>query len=297
MTAGVILSLLLLAVLWGSAFPMIKVGLEGLSVPHLTLGRHLVASLAFAPFLLLTRRRLWPERRDLPAFGLLGLLGVTLYHLTLNYGEVGVSAGAASLIIATAPAMTALIAFALAGERMPALGWLGSAISFVGVALIVVGDDAELAFDPYALLVLISALATSFYFVLQKPLFARYRAVEVTAFSTWAGTLPLLVFLPGFAGDLAGAGAAPLAATLYIGLFPSALAYTIFAFALSRAPASLVTVYLYLVPVFSLLFSWWVLGEVPTRLTLLGGAVALGGIVVVNWAKRRARPRPARAAP
>ena len=294
MSPAVILSLLMLAVLWGSAFPMIKVGLEGLSVPHLTLARHLIASLAFVPYLVLSGGRLWPDRHDLPNFVLLGLLGVTIYHLALNFGEVRVSAGAASLIIATAPAITALVAFFLAGERMPALGWLGSAISFSGVALIVIGDDATLAFNPYALLVLISAVTTAFFFVLQKPMFARYRAVEVTAFATWAGTLPLLLFLPGFAADVAGAGALPLVAAGYIGLFPSALAYSIFAYALSKAPASLVTVYLYTVPVFSLLFSWLIIAEVPTWLTLAGGVVAVGGIVVVNWAKRRDRLRSAR---
>lgn len=296
MSPAVIAGLLLLAVLWGSAFPMIKVGLDGLSVGHLTLARHLVASLAFVPFLLLRRRRLWPQRRDLPYFLLLGLLGITIYHLALNFGELGISAGAASLIIATTPAITALVAVLFAGEKMTPLGWLGSALSFSGVALIALGDDSALRFDPHALLVLLAAVVTALYFVLQKPMFARYRAVEVTAFSTWAGTLPLLLFLPGFAAGVAGAGPYPLAAALYIGLFPSAVAYTIFAYALSKAPASLVTVYLYTVPVFGVLFSWLLLGEVPSWLTLIGGVVALGGIVVVNRARLRRPRRPARPA-
>ena len=292
MTPAITLGLLVLVVVWGSAFPMIKVGLEGLSAPHLTLARHLVASLAFALFLMLTRNRLLPNRRDVPYFFLLGLLGITVYHLALNFGELRVSAGASSLIIATAPAITAVLAFFLAAERLPVLGWLGSAVAFAGVALIVLGDDAAVGFNPYAGLVLLSSVVTAFYFVLQKPLFARYRAVEVTAFSTWAGTVPLLLFLRGFGADVADAGLAPLAASAYIGVFPSALAYSILAFAISKASASLVTTYLYLVPVFSLLFSWLVLGEVPTWLTLAGGTVAVTGIVVVNWAKAKDGQRP-----
>ena len=287
MTSTAVLGLLVLAVLWGSAFPMIKVGLEGLSAPHLALARHLVASIAFVPFLLLTDCRLYPKRDDLSTFFLLGFLGITVYHLSLNYGELWVSAGATSLIIATAPAVTAVLAYFLASERLPGLGWFGSAMSFAGVALIVVGDDDALRFNPYAGLVMLSSVVTAFYFVLQRPLFARYRAVEVTAFSTWAGTLPLLLFLPGFGRDVADAGILALAASAYIGVFPSAVAYSILAYALSRASASLVTAYLYAVPVFSLLFSWIILAETPTWLTLVGGVVVIGGIVIVNWAKRR----------
>lgn len=287
MTPAILLGLLWLAVLWGSAFPMIKMGLAGLSAPHLTLARHLVASACFVPFLLITRRRLLPARQDMGYFLLLGVLGITVYHLSLNYGELRVSAGATSLIIATAPAITALLAYALLGEHLPVLGWLGSLLSFAGVVMIVLGDGAQLSINPFALLVLLSALVTSLYFVFQKRLFVRYSAVEVTAFSTWAGTLPLLLFLPGFPADLSGAGMPALLAAIYIGVFPSAVAYSLFAFALSRAPVTLVTAYLYTVPVFSLLFSWLLLGEVPGWLTVFGGGVVVLGVVLVNVAKQR----------
>ena len=291
MTPAAFASLFILAVLWGSAFPAIKIGLDGLSVPHLTLVRHLVASACFLPVLLLLRRRALPALRDVPVFFAMGFLGIFVYHTALNFGELRVSAGATSLIIASAPAITALLAWVFRGERLPALGWAGSAMSFLGVALIVVGDSRDIGLDPYALFVLVSAVATSFYFILQKPMFDRYRAVEVTAWATWAGTVPMLLFLPGLGGALGSVEPSALLAAVYLGVFPSAVAYTLFAFALSLAPVTLVTAYLYSVPVFSLLFSWWVLGEVPSLLTLIGGAVAIGGIAVVNVAKQRVARR------
>ncbi len=287
MTWGMFLNLFVLALLWGSAFPGIKLGLSGLSAPHLTLLRFLVASLCFVVYLAITKKRLSPERRDLPTFLLAGVLGITIYHLALNYGEVHVSAGAASLIIATAPALTAIVAFFTLGDRLPLLGWAGIGVSFAGVILIVSGDSAGLGLNPFALLILVSALATAFFAVLQKPLFARYRAVEVTAFCAWAGTLPLLVFLPGFFADVAGAGAVPLAATVYIGVFPAAIAYAQFSYAISKLPVSLATTFLYAVPVFSLGFAWLLLGEVPSPMTILGGVVALSGIGLVTYAKQR----------
>src|SRR5690606_30699083 len=140
LTPMVAVALLIVAGVWGSAFPMIKIGLESFSAPHFTLLRHLVASLTFIPLLLLFRARMLPMRRDLPYFALLGFLAFFLYHLALNYGSERVSAGAASLIIATAPAITAIIAALMTSDRLPLFGWLGSALSFAGVALIVVGD-------------------------------------------------------------------------------------------------------------------------------------------------------------
>jgi drug/metabolite transporter (DMT)-like permease len=291
MPAIALSALLGVAVLWGSAFPLIKVGLEGLSVPHLTVSRHLVASLAFLPFLWATGSRLRPERRDLGWFLLLGGTGIFVYHTALNAGELRISAGATSLIIASAPAITALLARWIHRERMPVAGWLGSLVSFAGVALIALGDAGGLRFDRFAGFVLLAAVAASTYFVLQQRMFARYAPVEVTAFVTWGGTVPMLAFLPGLPADLADAPLRSLAATGYIGLFPSALAYSLFAFAQSRTTATQVTTMLYSVPVFSLALSWWFLGEVPSPLTVAGGALAIAGIVVVQRARRRAARR------
>jgi len=281
--------LLLLVVFWASAFPAIKVALEGLTPTHLTLARHLVASLAFVPFLLIFRARLWPERGDALAILGLGTLGITTYHLALNIGQVYISAGATSLIVATAPAITALLAWWIYGEGLPPLGWFGSALAFAGVALIVLGDGAVGRMHPAAGLVLISALATSLFAVYQRRFLTRYRPLEFTAFATWGGTLPLLIFLPGLAADLADAGSLPLLATVHLGVVPSAIAYTLFAVALQRAPAPFVTSFLYLIPVVALWLSWWWIGEVPSSLTLVGGTVAVVGLVLIQRSRQRAR--------
>ncbi len=292
MKAGTVVALCVLVVLWASAFPAIKLGLEGLSPLHLTLARHLVASAAFAVFLLVARARLLPRRGDVPALLGLGLIGITVYHVSLNVGQLQVSAGATSLIIATAPALTALIAFFVLHDALGPLGWLGTAFGLAGVALIVLGDGSQRlapSLGPYAALVLLAALATACFAVFQRPLLRRYRPLELTAYVTWAGTLPMLLFFSGFDVALAGAGQRSLLAALHLGVFPSAVAYTLFAFALSRAPATLVTAWLYLIPGFALLFSWWWLGEVPSALTVAGGAVVVGGVAMVNLSKRRQR--------
>lgn len=297
MTVRVTLSMVLLTIFWGSAFPAIKVALTGMTPGHLTLIRFLVASACFIVYSRVANTRLLPEKRDLPYVMLLAFLGISFYHSALNFGQQHVGAGAGSLIIATAPALSAALASWLLGERLPAAAWVGLLLSLAGVALISSGSSDDLAqgFNPYALLILAAALATSLYAVLQKRMFTRYSGFELATFVTLLGTIPLLIFAPGLVADIRDANVSALVAAVYTGIFPAALCYAIFAYALSQAPVVRVTTMLYLVPVNSTLFAWLLIAEVPAPLTLLGGIVALAGVIVVQWSKRQAARRGARA--
>jgi len=287
MPLRIALSLLLVSILWATAFPGIKIALESFSAGHLTLLRHILASFSFLLIMLFKKEQLLPKKRDIPLFFLLGLLGYTIYHTALNFGELHVSAGTASLIIAAAPAFTNLVAFFILKDRLRLLAWLGILISFAGVVLIVLGENSEFGINIYALLVLLSAISASFYTVMQKRVLKRYSALQVTAYATWAGTIPLFLFAQGLPSSIAAASSNALLATIYIAVLPSAIAYTLFSYAISHAPVSLVTSFMYLVPVFSLLFAWLLLGEIPSVISLIGGSVAIFGVVLVNRFKNK----------
>ncbi|MBZ9712483.1 DMT family transporter [Deinococcus multiflagellatus] len=282
-------AILVTIVFWASAFAGIRAGLEAFSPGHVTLYRFLVASAALGLYAVAARIPL-PPLGDLGRIALLSFSGITLYHICLNYGEVSVPAGTASLIIAAGPVITALLATRFMGERLNLLGWLGTLISLGGVALIVLGSGQSLHFTQGALLILAAALFTSLYFVFQKPLLARMNPLHFTVWSLILGTVPMLVFLPGFGTALAQAPLGAHLALVYIGLFPAALAYLTWTFALARVGAGTTTSFLYVSPVFAVLIAWLWLREVPTAVTLLGGAIAVAGVVLVNT-----RGRPAAA--
>lgn len=274
---------------WASAFAAIRIGLRGYGPGQLALLRFGIASIFLLVFALIRRQPL-PSLRDMPMMLVLGFLGFGVYHVGLNAGERVVQAGAASFIIAVVPVFSTLLAVIFLKERPTALGWVGICISFGGIALISLGSGSGFKFEPAALLIVIAAVAESIYFVLQKPFLKRYTGLQLTTYTIWTGTLCMLVFLPGLIKQLP---VAPLPSTLsiaYLGIFPGAIGYVLWAYALSKAEVSRVTSTLNLSPILALLIAFLWLGEVPALTAIIGGAITVGGVVVLNTVGKRREP-------
>lgn len=278
--------------MWASAFPSIRAALSAFGPAELGALRFAVASLALGLYLAWVRPVL-PGRADLPRLLAAGGLGIAAYNLLLNTGSRVVDAGTASFVVNTAPVFTALLGAALLGERLRPIGWFGIGLSFAGVGLIAIGRG-EMGFGAGALLVLAAALCQAAQFVLQKPLLARCGALPVTACLLWVGTAMLLPFLPGALGTASVAPTHALGAVIFLGLGPAALAYVAWSFALSRLPVSRAASFLYLVPPIATALAWAWLDEKPGLGALVGGAVALAGVVLVNTVGRDPVPPPAK---
>jgi len=269
--------------LWASAFPAITVAVRGLGPAGLAVARLAVASaaLAVAAPLMGVRR---PKPRDLPLIALCGLAGMTGYQLLLNAGERVVPAGTASLLVATAPVYASLLAVAFLGEHATRRRWAGSAVALAGTALIAASHG--LGFGTSALIVLAAAVLQAIFHTAQKPLLARYTGFEVTAYAMWAGTVFVLPWTGSLLRALWGpgphAGGAAIGSAVFLGLAPSAAGFVLWAYAMARTDVGRVTVSLYLVPAAAIGISLVWLGEIPGPAELIGGAIALAGVVLAS---------------
>jgi drug/metabolite transporter (DMT)-like permease len=186
-TPGVWVALAVTLLLWASAYAGIRAGLRGYSPADLATLRFIVASVALGIYALLAHFRR-PALRDLPGLILAGIVGITFYNIALNYGETRVTAGSASMLIASAPIWTTLLAVFFLHEHLSSLGWIGILLSFVGVALIASGEGGGIHLSPQAFIILACAVASAVYMILQKHFLSRYTPLEFTAYSIWAGT-------------------------------------------------------------------------------------------------------------
>lgn len=276
--------------IWGSTFAAISSSLHGgYSAGHLILFRFIIASIIFAII------ACWPgvsfrlpKKEDLLKIAVLGWIGISLYHICVTFGQLTITAGTAGMLIGSAPIFTTIIAVIVLKERLGTIGWFGLGFGFVGILLIGIGTgDSLFNISPGVFLVIIAAIATSIFFVYQKSLLLKYNPIELTAYFTWTGTIPFLVFAPGFLEDIGHATLEANLSAIYIGVFPTAVAYLTWAISLSLSKASSISSLLYAEPVIAIVVAWLWLGELPTILSVIGGFIAIGGVLIVHLYGRR----------
>ncbi|MGI9110001.1 MAG: DMT family transporter [Opitutales bacterium] len=275
-------------VAWGMSWVNVRAVLPEVGSGQLGAMRYLIASAVMLPIWLYRGRPL-PARSDWPAVASLGLFGFCLYNLGINYGEQTVNAGTGSMLISCIPVLVILLGVLTGREKVGLLAWLGIGISMGGVVLTAAGSATGLTFNLGSLLILGAALCAAIQTLISKSLTQRYAAVDVTTWAIWLGTLGLLPFshdLVGTAGRLSGMGWVHL---LFLGMVPAALCYTIWSWVLVKLPITTVMSAAYAIPVFSVFFGWLILGEQPSLMTLLGGAVTLAGVAWVQTLTRKQR--------
>jgi drug/metabolite transporter (DMT)-like permease len=276
--------------LWASAFVAIRSAGEHYSPGALALGRLLSGSVVLVVFLLVRGEGL-PRRGAWPGIAISGVLWFGLYMVALNWGEQEVDAGTAAMVVNVGPVLIAVLGGWLLKEGFAPRVLAGIAVSFAGA--VVVGFS--MAGDGHAsvlgvLLCVVAAITYAIGVVAQKPALRHGSALQVTTFGCLVGTVACLPF----AGQLiTQVGTAPVSATLnviYLGVFPTGLAFTTWAYALARTSASQMGATTYAVPALVVLMSWLVLNELPGWMTFVGGALCLAGVAVSRTGARKPAP-------
>jgi drug/metabolite transporter (DMT)-like permease len=268
---------------WASAF----VGIRGVGRAYepgpLALGRLLLGTAALGLPLLTRRRWVRPTGREWALLVVCGLVWFAGYNVALNAAERRVDAGTTAMLVNVGPILIALLAGAMLGEGFPRPLLVGAAVAFGGAVLIGLATTRAAGADAAGvLLCLLAAVTYAVGVVSQKPVLGRLPALQVTWTACAIGTVACLPFLPGLVRQTAGAGAGPIAGLVYLGLVPTALAFTTWAYTLARMDAGRLGVTTYLVPPIAILAAWPLLGEVPPVLAVVGGVVCLAGVALAR---------------
>jgi drug/metabolite transporter (DMT)-like permease len=287
-----LLAVSITVLLWASAFVAIRSAGAHYSPGALALGRLFAGSVVLVA-VLLVRREGWPARAAWPGIVASGVLWFGVYMVALNWGEQEVDAGTAAMLVNVGPVLVALLAGWLLREGFTPRVLTGIAVSFAGAVVVgfsMAGEGRASVLG--VLLCVVAAVGYAVGVVSQKPALHHGSAIQITTFGCLVG---MVACLP-FAGQLvADASVAPLSATLnviYLGVFPTGLAFTTWAYALARTEAAKMGATTYVVPALVIVMSWLVLSEVPGWLTLVGGVICLAGVAVSRTGAGRRRNAP-----
>lgn len=269
-------------VLWASAFVAIRHLADTFGAGSLSLGRLLVGSVCLGA-VALGRGLPRPTPRQWLSIIAIGVLWFGVYNVALNAGEQEVDAGTAVMLIQVSPVLVALLAAVFLDERFTTYLALGLALAFGGVALIATasGDSTDRSITG-VVLCLLAAVVYSTSLVLQKPLVAALPAIHVTWLACSIGAVVCLPFLGRLLDDAGDASASDIWWVVYLGVFPTAIAFTTFAYALRTMTASSLGVTTYLVPPITIVMGWLFLDEVPPTMAYVGGVLALVGVAVAR---------------
>lgn len=277
------LSYLFTIILWGSAFPMIKIALNDFSAESLSAFRLILATIILLPFVII-KKLPTPELRDIPVIFILGFCGFVIYHTALNFGETLISAGISGILVSTTPIFSSALAYIFLKEHFSKWNWLSSLVAFIGISIISISKDDYTTINVLGVfIILLASFSESLYFTFQKKYIEKYGFIAFTLYTIMATSPFMLIFIPEIINDIHGATFTSIVSVLYLAIFPTIIPYVLLAYIVKSVGVSDATMSLYLTPIVSLLLSYLLLDELPTTLAIIGGIITLLGVSLSNF--------------
>lgn len=270
---------------WSLANVLTRLSLNYFSAFSLGFFRYAIASFALLVFSVITKMEV-PKKSDLKWFALAGLVGFSLYIIAFNKGCETVSSATSSVMLATVPVITSILARFIYKERMSVIKWAATAIEFFGVIVLTLMEGV-FTFNPGLLWLIGAALLLSIYNLVQRKITKKYSGLQASTFGIFFGTLFLSAFLPSTVEQVKYAPPQAFVYVAVLGIFPSAIAYAAWsqAFKLAKNAAS-VSNYMFMTPFLASLMGYLLAGERPDSATLTGGSIILLGLFVFNFGER-----------
>ncbi|CAC6137483.1 EamA-like transporter family protein [Staphylococcus aureus subsp. aureus 21321] len=277
------LSYLFTIILWGSAFPIIKIALNDFSAESLSAFRLILATIILLPFVII-KKLPTPELRDIPVIFILGFCGFVIYHTALNFGETLISAGISGILVSTTPIFSTALAYMFLKEHFSKWNWLSSLVAFIGISIISISKDDYTTINVLGVfIILLASFSESLYFTFQKKYIEKYGFIAFTLYTIMASSPFMLIFIPEIINDIHGATFTSIVSVLYLAIFPTIIPYVLLAYIVKSVGVSDATMSLYLTPIVSLLLSYLLLDELPTTLAIIGGIITLLGVSLSNF--------------
>lgn len=280
------LSLILMALIWGVNFSVVKYGTELVQPLAYNGLRVMLAALLLVAIVFVGRMEL-PSRRDMLVLVALGVLGNAVYQFFFVLGVSRTRASDAALVIAATPAFIAIIGRIRGTERTSGRGVIGILLSIAGIGLVVLGTAADAGGQSSLLgdaLVLCGSLCWAIYTVLLRPYTTRVGGIQLSMLTMVGGAVPLfLVALPNVvAADWSHLPALGWAAILYSGVGALVIAYYLWYRGVRILGPTRTAMYSNLQPVIAVLVAWGMLGETPTVWQIVGAGCIMGGLALTR---------------
>jgi drug/metabolite transporter (DMT)-like permease len=276
-------------IVWGASFIATKIALQEISPLSIVWLRFLMGVIILGVAVFLRGQFALPEKREWGYFALLGFLGITFHQSLQSNGLQTSEAGTTAWIVATTPVFMALLGWLLLKEG---LGWVktfGILLASAGVLIVVSkGNFGSISIGKFGapgdILILISAVNWAVFSTLSRRGLKSHPASLMMFYVMAIGWLfTSLIFL--FARDVAEINqltASGWVAVAFLGIFCSGLAYIAWYDALKALSTAQTGVFLYIEPLVAVVVAFFILGEDISLASLIGGAIILFGIWLVN---------------
>ncbi len=288
----IIYPLLIIAMLfWSFSFIWAKESLENYNPITIIYFRTIVASVILLIILLIGKKSIKIERKDIPIFILLAFFEPFLYFLGETNGLTKVDASTAGIIIGTIPLFTPISAYIFLKEKITKLNIVGIILSVVGVAIMTISKNLELQISTEGLLLLgLAIFSTLGYTVAVKKIPEKYSVFTITFYQNLIGSfmfLPLVIIFERDAIMETGFVWQSVFPIIELGIFASALAFVCYTYALRYVPIARANIFTNLIPVFTLILSAILLGDEITLQKIAGIIVVLLGVFIAQTKNQR----------